>query len=60
MSRPLQLLLIAVVYLLGAAIASAHGASPDPAVLAGGLCALLPVAASVHYATSMPTTRRAR
>ena len=50
MSRPDHLLLVATVYLLGAAIAVAHGAAPEPGALLGGLCALLPVAASVHYA----------
>jgi 1,4-dihydroxy-2-naphthoate octaprenyltransferase len=50
MSRPDHLLLVAAVYLLGATIAVAHGAAAEPGALVGGLCALLPVAASVHYA----------
>ena len=49
-SRPDQLLLIAAVYALGAAIALARGASLDPTVALAGLAALLPTAASVHYA----------
>jgi 1,4-dihydroxy-2-naphthoate octaprenyltransferase len=50
MSRPSQLLLVGLVYCLGATIAAANGAPPDrPALLAGAL-ALLPTAASVHYA----------
>lgn len=49
MSRPDQLLLVAVVYLLGAAIAAADGAALEGPTLAGGLCALVPAAASVHY-----------
>ena len=49
-SRPSQLLLIAGVYALGVKIATASGASLSPRPLAAGLGALLPVAASVHYA----------
>ena len=49
-SRPDQLLLIVAVYALGAVIAIARGAAPDPAVALVGLAALLPTAASVHYA----------
>jgi 1,4-dihydroxy-2-naphthoate octaprenyltransferase len=50
MARPSQLLLVAGVMLLGTAFAAAQGASPDPATLAVGLVALLPVAAGIHLA----------
>lgn len=58
MSRPSQLLLIAVVYALGIAVAVVRaGTKVGPAAsgfdwmgVAGGLCALVPLAASVHYA----------
>ena len=49
-SRPSQLLLIGGVYALGVTIAAASGASRSLLPLAAGLAALLPVAASVHYA----------
>ena len=50
MARPAQLLLIAAVYALGVVIAVGTGETLSlPAVLAG-LAALLPTAASVHYA----------
>lgn len=49
MSRPAQLLLIALVYALGVAIAFAEGVALDVTELVVGLVALLPVAASVHY-----------
>ena len=49
MSRPAQLLLIALVYALGIAIAFAEGVALDVTELVVGLVALLPVAASVHY-----------
>ena len=48
LSRPSQLALIALVYALGALI-PIGGGSPSYTALAGGLAALLPVAASVHY-----------
>ena len=50
MSRPAQLALIALVYALGVAMAAGRGAPVDPARVGVGLAALLPVAASVHYA----------
>ena len=50
MSRPAQLALIALVYALGVAMAAGRGAAVDPARVGVGLAALLPVAASVHYA----------
>jgi 1,4-dihydroxy-2-naphthoate octaprenyltransferase len=49
-SRPDQLLLIAAVYALGAVIAVAGGAPLESTTTAAGLAALLPTAASVHYA----------
>jgi 1,4-dihydroxy-2-naphthoate octaprenyltransferase len=49
-SRPDQLLLIAVVYALGAVIVVARGAPLAPGPALAGLVALLPTAASVHYA----------
>jgi 1,4-dihydroxy-2-naphthoate octaprenyltransferase len=49
-SRPSQLLLIAGVYALGVKIATASGVTAAVPALAAGLAALLPVAASVHYA----------
>ena len=50
MSRPAQLALIALVYGLGAAMAAARGATPEPTGVGLGLAVLLPAAASVHYA----------
>jgi len=50
MSRPAQLALIALVYALGVAMALGRGAAVDPRRVGLGLAALLPVAASVHYA----------
>ena len=50
MSRPSHLLLITTVYGFGASIAIASGAPVDSIQIAIGLLALLPVAASVHYA----------
>ncbi|QAU11538.1 prenyltransferase [Halorubrum sp. BOL3-1] len=50
MSRPAQLALIALVYALGVAMAVGRGATVDPADVGLGLAALVPVAASVHYA----------
>ena len=49
-SRPDQLLLIVAVYALGAVIAVAWGAPLSPPVAVAGVAALLPIAASVHYA----------
>jgi len=50
MSRPAQLALIALVYALGVAMALGRGATAEAGAVALGLAALLPVAASVHYA----------
>jgi 1,4-dihydroxy-2-naphthoate octaprenyltransferase len=50
MSRPPQLLLIAAVYALGAAIALGRGWAFDAEAFVGGLVAVEVVAASVHYA----------
>lgn len=50
MSRPSQLLLIALVYALGVTIALAEGATVGPVELVVGLLALVPTAASVHHA----------
>jgi len=50
MSRPAQLGLIALVYAFGVSMAVARGASAEWEAIALGLAALLPVAASVHYA----------
>ena len=50
MSRPEQLLLMAVVYATGVALAVARGAAFDPAGASLGFLVYLPVAASVHYA----------
>ncbi|WP_410285024.1 prenyltransferase [Halorubrum sp.] len=50
MSRPAQLALIALVYALGVAMALGRGATADPRSVGLGLVALLPIAASVHYA----------
>ncbi len=50
MSRPAQLLLIAVVYLLGVAIAAGNGVAVGSLEVVAGLAVLVPVAASVHYA----------
>jgi len=49
-ARPTQLLLIAGVYLLGATAAAALGGTLFTGRLLAGLAALLPVAASVHWA----------
>jgi len=48
LSRPSQLALIVLVYALGALIPIGEG-SPSYTALSGGLLALVPVAASVHY-----------
>ena len=50
MSRPAQLLLVAVVYLLGVVIAAGNGVNLAPVDVVAGLAVLVPVAASVHYA----------
>lgn len=50
MARPSQLLLVAVVYALGVAIALAKGAAMDPIPVGAGLVALVPATAGVHYA----------
>jgi len=50
MARPAQLALIALVYALGVAMAYGRGGSTAPGSVAFGLLALLPIAASVHYA----------
>ena len=50
MSRPSQLALIALVYVLGAVIAVARGGDFDRFAAVAGLAVLLPIAASVHYA----------
>jgi 1,4-dihydroxy-2-naphthoate octaprenyltransferase len=50
MSRPSQLALIAVVYLLGTLIAVARGEPFGSRAAVVGLVVLLPVASSVHYA----------
>jgi len=50
MSRPSQLALVALVYVLGTVIAVGRGASFDIRAAVAGLVVLLPVAASVHYA----------
>jgi 1,4-dihydroxy-2-naphthoate octaprenyltransferase len=50
MSRPAQLGLIALVYAFGVAMGVACGASAERGAIVFGLAALLPVAASVHYA----------
>ena len=50
MSRPAQLALITLVYALGVAMAFGRGAEAEVGVVAVGLAALLPTAASVHYA----------
>lgn len=64
MSRPTHLLLVTLVYGLGVAIAYATGSESQPLPVATGLLALLPIAASIHYAneyadveTDMLTTR---
>jgi 1,4-dihydroxy-2-naphthoate octaprenyltransferase len=49
-SRPDQLLLVGFVYLLGVKAADGLGGTVAPAPVAAGGVALLPVAASVHYA----------
>jgi 1,4-dihydroxy-2-naphthoate octaprenyltransferase len=49
-SRPSQLLLILAVYLFGAKIALAEGATLSTSALVSGAIAILPIAASVHYA----------
>jgi 1,4-dihydroxy-2-naphthoate octaprenyltransferase len=50
MSRPAQLALIVAVYALGVAIALGLGARLEPEAAVGGLLALVPTAASVHFA----------
>jgi 1,4-dihydroxy-2-naphthoate octaprenyltransferase len=50
MARPSQLLLIVAVYALGVAIAVGLGTALEPRAVLFGLLALLPVAASVHFA----------
>ena len=50
MSRPPQLALVAIVALLGVALARARGANPDPGHLLAGIGLLLMVAASIHLA----------
>ena len=50
MSRPAQLAIIALVYALGVAMAFGRGAEAEAGAVAVGLVALLPTAASVHYA----------
>ncbi|MFT4945878.1 MAG: 4-hydroxybenzoate polyprenyltransferase [Natronomonas sp.] len=49
-SRPAQLALVVGVYLFGAKIALAGGATLSWSALLAGCCALLPLAASTHYA----------
>ena len=49
-SRPSQLLLILAVYLFGAKIAVADGATTSTTALVAGAVAIFPIAASVHYA----------
>ena len=49
-SRPSQLLLILAVYLFGAKIALADGATLSTTALLSGAVAIVPIAASVHYA----------
>ncbi|WP_338729657.1 prenyltransferase [Haladaptatus sp. DJG-WS-42] len=50
MSRPVHLLIVALVYVLGVGIALAHGAFFDRLSLVAGFAALVPVTASIHYA----------
>ena len=50
MARPSQLLLIAAVYALGVVVAVGTGESLSPPAVLAGLAALVPTAASVHYA----------
>ena len=50
MARPIQLLLITGVVLLGVAAARARGAAIEPVVVMLGLAVVLPVAASIHLA----------
>jgi len=50
MARPSQILLVSAVYALGAVVAGARAGALDADRLLLGLVALLPVAASVHYA----------
>jgi len=50
MSRPAQLALIALVYAFGVAMAFGRGGEAEAGAVAVGLAALLPTAASVHYA----------
>ena len=50
MSRPAQIALIILVFALGVTMAVARGAPVQPERVGLGLAALLPVAASVHYA----------
>ena len=49
-SRPAQLLLVLGVYALGVKAADVLGGSVDPRAALAGAAALVPVAASVHYA----------
>lgn len=50
MSRPGQLLLVGVVYLLGVVIAAGHCVALTAVDVVAGLLVLLPVAASVYFA----------
>jgi 1,4-dihydroxy-2-naphthoate octaprenyltransferase len=50
MSRPAQIALIILVFALGVAMAVARGGPVQPDRVGLGLAALLPIAASVHYA----------
>lgn len=50
MSRPSQLLAVALVYLIGVAVGRAMGYSASVAAAVWGLAALLLVAVSIHYA----------
>lgn len=64
MSRPLQLLSIVLVYILGTLVATANGTPVDMFTFSSGLVVLMLVSASVHYAneyadyeTDIRTTR---
>lgn len=50
MSRPMQLGAVLLVYLAGTVMARAAGVPLDPMIVLWGLAALLPAAASIHYA----------
>lgn len=50
MSRPLQLLAVIEVYLMGTGIAAAQGHPIELSDVLWGLVALLPISASIHYA----------